>query len=220
MCVTNCIYSYYIIAALHAERCKEAFSSSSLTSGSQPSVTGKSTSLLKQVQEEGTHMEYTPLYSESFEVASDDHEVASATAPGVSDVASRSKSQRVDTVNVVTASTLSERSFDPDSLQDPAEQSGTASTNSLSCISLINEGDEATTDVDQYSQTASVVQESPHKSDSHKGGKTAKTHLQTDTQPPVSTNIIVYISTTRQNKPCFVRTCQGMPGQYICHAYC
>lgn len=175
------------IVALHAERCKEAFSSGSLTSGSQPSVTGKATSLLDQVQEEGMHMEYTPLYSESFEVASDDHGVALATtAPGVTDVASRSKSQPVDTVNVVTASTLSERSFDPDSLQDPAEQSGTASTNSLSCISLINEGDEATTDVDQYSQIASVVQKSPHKSDSHEGGKTAKTHLQTDTQPPVS----------------------------------
>ena len=175
--------STVIIVALHAERCKEAFSSSSLTSGSQPSVTGKAPSLLKQVQEEGTHMEYTPLYSESFEVASDDHEVPSTTAPGVSDVASRSKSQPIDTVNVVTAS---EHSFDPDSLQDPAEQSGTASTNSLSCISLINEGDESTTDVDQYSQSASVIQESSHKSDSHEDVKTAKTHLQTDTQPPVS----------------------------------
>ena len=132
-------------------------------------------------------MEYTPLYSESFEVASDDHEVTSATtAPVVTDIASQSKSQPADSVNVVTASTLSERSFDPDSLQDPAEQSGMASTNSLSCISLINEGDEATTDVDQYSQTASIAQESPHKNDSHEGGKATKTHLQTDTQPPVS----------------------------------
>ena len=176
---------FIIIVALHAERCKEAFSSSSLTSGSQPSVTGKATSLLGQVQEERTHMEYTPLYSDSFEVVSDDHEVASATtAAGVAD--SQTRSQPVDTVNVVTASTLSERSFDPDSLQEPAEQSGTASTNSLSCISLINEGDEATTDVDQYSQPASVAQGSPHKSDSHDGGKETKMHLQTDTQPPVS----------------------------------
>ena len=121
-------------------------------------------------------MEYTPLYSESFEVASDDREVASATT--TSGGAVMTKSQTVDAMNVVTASALSEGSFDPDSLQDPAEQSKTASTNSLSCISL---EDERMTDV-----TASNVQESPHKSNSHDGSKTTNAHLQADTQPPVS----------------------------------
>ena len=148
-------------------------------------MTGKATSLLEQVQEEGTHMEYTPLYSESFEAASDDHEVVSTTtAPGGGDMTvSQSRSH---TANVATASALSEGSFDPDSLQDPVEGSETASTNSLSCISLTNEEDEPTTDVDQYSQTASTVQESPHKSDSHDGSKANKARLQADTQPPVS----------------------------------
>ena len=126
-------------------------------------------------------MEYTPLYSESFEVASDDREVVSATT--ISGRAVVTKSQTVDAMNVVTASALSEGSFDPDSLQDPAEQSKIASTNSLSCISL---EDECMTDVDQYSQTASSVQESPHKSNSHDGSKTTNAHLQADTQPPVS----------------------------------
>ena len=129
-------------------------------------------------------MEYTPLYSESFEVASDDHEVASAiTASGGAVV---TKSHSVNAMNAITASALSEGSFDPDSLQDPAEQSKTASTNSLSCISLVNEEDEPTTDVDQYSRTASSVQESPFKSDSHDGSKATNAHLQADTQPPVS----------------------------------
>ena len=150
-------------------------------------MTGKPTSLLEQVQEGGTHMEYTPLYSESFEVASDDHDVASATtAPSGRDVTgSHSKSHAP---NVATASALSEGSFDPDSLQDPVEGSDTGSTNSLSCISLTNEEDEPTTDIDQYSQTASTAQESPHKSDSHDGSKANKARLQADTQPPVSLN--------------------------------
>lgn len=130
-------------------------------------------------------MEYTPLYSESFEVAStDDHEVvtsttAAAAGGGGANVTSPSKSLPVDAANVVTASSLSEGSFDPDSLQTPAEEeNGTSSTNSLSCISP--------TDTDQYSQTASITQESPHKSDSRDINKATKSHLSADTQPPVS----------------------------------
>ena len=188
MCILYQRFSWSIIAiALPAERCKEAFSSGSLTSGSQASLTGKVTSLLEQVQEEGTHMEYTPLYSESFEVTSaDDHEAVTSatTAPGGADVTSQLKSPPVDATNVVTASSLSEGSFDPDSLQAPAEES---ETDSLSCISLTNEGDESTTDIDQYSQTASITQESPHKSDGYDGSKSTKSHhLPVDTQPPVS----------------------------------
>ena len=134
-------------------------------------------------------MEYTPLYSESFEVTSDtSHEVSSASAtaaPSGAHMMSQSKSQPIDAVNVVMATTLSEGSFDADSLQAPAEESEIASTNSLSCISLMNEGDESTTGVEQYSQTASVTQESSHKSDGHDGGKTTKPHFPGDVQPPV-----------------------------------
>lgn len=125
-------------------------------------------------------MEYTPLYSESFEVASDDHEATTTTPPSGANVpGSQSRSQAVDTANV---GTLSEGNFDPDSLQDPVEGSETVSTDYLLYVSLTNEEDEPTTDVDQYSQTASIAaaQESPHKSDG------SNAHLQANTQPPVS----------------------------------
>jgi len=188
----NYYYYYYVVVvvvvvALHAERCKEAFSSGSLTSGSQPSLTGKVTSSLEQVQEQGAHLEFTPLYSESFEVSStDDHKVTSVTVPSGERVTSQSKSQPIDAVNITTASSLSEGNFDVDSLQAPAEEGETESTNSLSCISLVNEEDDPTTDMDQYSQTTTITQEHLHKSDSLNGSKTIKAHLSTDTQPPVS----------------------------------
>lgn len=142
-----------LVVALHAERCKQAFSSSSVTS--QPSSLASEGQVIQtEHARSSSHQDNTkhaladqhdttgPLYSTTFEPAT-------------------------PTIDQVITQATNDRSFDPDSLQAAAgaARDSDASTDSLSCVSMEEEEDSSlvftSASVSQQSQKVELDDTAP-----------------------------------------------------------